>query len=231
VKKKKLLAILFLSTLALSHSPHFVVVLRTTAGYRVPFLRHLKARRLTIRKNVLLSTSYPKIKNASATQLWELQNLDNLWQTLKAVSWCYLLRFESIYNDFLTDANSGTEIMITIHLAKKLRMKKEVSGFWKSTHYTASTFHNGTPNLVIFSLSSARGILFGMIGPFAQISRHSQFELLVTSENCSFVTLGKINSRYFREDVMTFKAHLKYYSNNALFSFQVFHFGYHSTWK
>lgn len=54
-------------------------------------------------------------------------------------------------------------------------------------------------------------------------------ELLVTSENCSFVTLRKINSRCFREEVTTFKVHLTDYSNNGLLSFQVFHFGYHST--
>jgi len=68
-----------------------------------------------------------------------------------------------------------------------------------------------------------------MIGPFARISKHSQFEMLVTSENCSFITLGKINSCSFRENVTTFKVHLTDYSNKDLLSFQVFHFGYHST--
>jgi len=93
--ERKLVAILFLSTLVPSHSPQFAAVLRTTAGYRVPFLWHFKTRRLTICKNVLVSTSYHKINNASATQLWELQNLSNLWQRLKAVRRCYLLRFIS----------------------------------------------------------------------------------------------------------------------------------------
>jgi hypothetical protein len=64
-----------------------------------------------------------------------------------------------------------------------------------------------------------------MIGPFAAISKHAQFELLVTDENFSFLTLGKINSRCFREDVTTFKARLTDYSDNDLLSFRVFHFG------
>lgn len=67
--ERKLLTILFLNTLVPSHSPQFAAVLRTTVGDRVPFLWHLKTQRLTIFKNVLVSTSYSKIKNASATQL------------------------------------------------------------------------------------------------------------------------------------------------------------------
>jgi hypothetical protein len=113
---RKLLAILFLSTLVPSQSPQFAAVLRTTAGGRFPFFWHWNMRPLKICKNVLqtidsrsrrqyvpsegweptalVSTSYPRIKT-SATQLWELQNLDNLRQRLKAVRRCYLLRFKS----------------------------------------------------------------------------------------------------------------------------------------
>lgn len=79
--ERKLLAILFLSTLVPLNSPQFAGVLRTTAGDRVPFLWYLKTQRLKIFKNVLVTTSHSKIKNASATQLWELQNVDNLCTT------------------------------------------------------------------------------------------------------------------------------------------------------
>jgi hypothetical protein len=68
-----------------------------------------------------------------------------------------------------------------------------------------------------------------MIGLFDPISKHSQFEMLVISENCSILTLGKTNSLSFRENVTTFKVHLTDYSNNDLLNFQVYHFGYHST--
>lgn len=139
--ERKLLAILFFSTLVPPLSPRFAAVLRTIAGDRDPFLWNLKTRRLAICNNALqpidslsrrkyllsqgweqstlVSTSYPRVQNDLVTQLWELQNLDNLCERLKAVR---RLLFAEIYkltsNDFVTAADSCRMIVVLTHLAK-----------------------------------------------------------------------------------------------------------------